>query len=262
MSQLLGDKLTGTRQTTQASLVASESMSTAMLRQEEQLSRQVAALVPEMSLVLGDRLAGLEKTIQAQLAKIETKVLAASRKNDTPSAMATGALQRPADRTITALGNRGERSTLVDLPCSCPVHPSGARHRDACPWAFLRRTEHSLRGKLKIFNYLIRFEVAVGYSRRCFFRDLHVYPNFTMCAICPDDAPAFRLLLNVHHNKKAADLRVELGTVLIQLRNLFMEGRAWPTDVDENGRSLFQVLAICSPLKLPVFLSDYHTACV
>lgn len=247
MSHVLDDRLSGPQQKTQASLVALESTSTAVLRQEEQLSRQVAELVPAMSLVLGDRLAGLETAIQARLVDLETKMLAAPRNysasgGHTHTAMAAGTLQKPSNQMVNAPRIRGQRSSLLGPPCSCPAYASGTKHRDACPWAFLGRTEHSLRGNFKMFNYLVRFKVVVGYSRRSFLRDLGIYPSFTMRATCPWNAPAFELLGNIKTNLQAPDLRMELRSVLIRLRSLFMEGKAWPTDVNEYGESLFMVL--------------------
>lgn len=244
-SQPLYEEFIGTQQTMQPSLVSLKSTSTVVLRKEEQVSHQVAELVPAMSFVFGDRLMGLERVIQARLAELETNMLAVSRSSPsegyTHTNMAAGTSPRPAENRLTTVSKLCEKgSTLSASSCSRSVFCSGSMHRRPCPWASLG---HYLRGHLEMFDGLIRLKIVVGYSRRSFLRDSYIYPKFTMRATRRQHARAFKLVNGVSLNLRAAHLRVILRRTLARLRSLFERGKAWPTDIDIDGNSLFMVQA-------------------
>lgn len=259
--------MTGLEKTTQAGGLALETLTAAMSTQQQQLStistsvlkqeehmRQLVGLVPIISQESGETLTALAKTIDARLRAWETILLEAPRNYSqiTARGPAGSALERTINPSLDkpnyqvdhkrVVPTRSKQvSTLLDPACSCSLASSGRRHRPGCLGAFLVRENHSFAGQLRLFSYLISLKVVVSYSRRAILRDFRVHPNFTVRAVCPRGSPAFTLMGSMNLSLDAGELRHELRRVLVGLRILFMEGKAWPTDIEVDGRSLFYV---------------------
>ncbi|KAG6357746.1 hypothetical protein INS49_013625 [Diaporthe citri] len=99
---------------------------------------------------------------------------------------------------------------------------------------------------MRLFNYFFQFQVAIEYSQYAFLRSLHIQHNFTIRATVPHGSPAFDLIDGITFNmgfySAAQSLRQNLQSCLQELQRLFMEGRAWPTDIeDRTGNNLLHV---------------------
>ncbi|KAK7725234.1 hypothetical protein SLS63_008231 [Diaporthe eres] len=96
----------------------------------------------------------------------------------------------------------------------------------------------ALIGKIRLFNYFFQFQVAIEYSQYAFLRSLHIQHNFTIRATVPQGSPAFDLIDGITFNmgfySTAQPLRQNLQSCLQGLQHLFMEGRAWPTDIEDR----------------------------
>ncbi|KAJ0107794.1 hypothetical protein J7T55_000056 [Diaporthe amygdali] len=89
-------------------------------------------------------------------------------------------------------------------------------------------------------------KIAIEYSQYAFLRSLHIQHNFTIRATVPQGSPAFDLIDGITFNmgsySTVQSLQRTLQSCLRGLQRLFMEGRAWPTDIeDSTGNNLLHV---------------------
>ncbi|KAL1883235.1 hypothetical protein Daus18300_000293 [Diaporthe australafricana] len=155
------------------------------------------------------------------------------------------------------------KTPLWELKCHCagtisPAYP--VTHATSCYLSLRHRQRRALIGKIRLFNYFFQFQVAIEYSQRAFLRTLHIQHNITIRATVPDGSPAFGLIHGTTFNMGGCSMghytigrsvggyftvnsfRQKLQSCLEGLQRLFMEGRAWPTDIEEStGNNLLHV---------------------
>lgn len=163
----------------------------------------------------------------------------------------TGKVEVASQRQETAGPGKGSTTTrsLWELKCHCagsisPAYP--VTHATSCYLSFRHRQRRALIGKIRLFNYFFQVQVAIEYSQYAFLRSLHIQHNFTMRATVPQGSPAFDLVDGITFNmgfySTAQSLRKNLQSCLQGLQRLFMEGRAWPTDIEDNtGNNILHV---------------------
>lgn len=159
-------------------------------------------------------------------------------------------------KTVSCAGKSSHgTSSLWELKCYCagsisPAYP--VTHATSCYLSLRHRQRRALIGKVKLFNYFFQLQVAVEYSQHAFLRSLHIQNNFTIRATVPEGSPAFELIddttFNMARYKTAQALRQGLQSCLAGLQRLFMEGRAWPTDIETTtGNNLLHVGDLTTP---------------
>lgn len=115
-------------------------------------------------------------------------------------------------------------------------------HEAGCPVSFLDKKSRTISGNVRAFSTLFRWKVSIRYSR-FHLRDLQVQPNFTVTAI-NDRSPAFRLvdsLADIHLEINENEVEAKLLVVTRGLRQLFMDHKAWPTDISTTGANILHV---------------------
>lgn len=160
-------------------------------------------------------------------------------------------------------------NSLWKLKCYCagtisPAYP--ITHATSCYLSLRHRQRRALIGKVKLFNYFFQFQVAVEYSQYAFLRSLHIQNNFTIRATVPEGSPAFDLIddttFNMARYTSAQALRNGLQSCLAGLQRLFMEGRAWPTDIETStGNNLLHVCNHPPRRFIVARLTTWQVAC-
>lgn len=143
------------------------------------------------------------------------------------------------------LGSCCSCKPLLRNPHQYPGSAHQPRHNKGCALSFLNKEIRDIKGEIRVFNHLFRWKVSIQYSRSAFFRDLQVQPNFTARAVVASDSPSFgimvRLMMGSHCCSSSQELQDSLSSALIELRLLFAERKAWPTDMDVFDRNLLHV---------------------
>lgn len=229
---------------------------------------QIAAMVPELSQTLESGLLKSEQSLQARMDILEAMIKESLYTDEnaehdstrcikgshTASALLPGPTKEM-EITGQTQGISGLRKgssiskPLLELRCHCagslsPAYP--VTHATSCHLSFRHRQRRALIGKIRLFNYFFQFQVAIEYSQYAFLRSIHIQQNFTIRATVPQGSPAFDLVDGITFNmgfySTAQSLRKNLQSCLRGLQRLFMEGRAWPTDIeDSTGNNLLHV---------------------
>lgn len=134
----------------------------------------------------------------------------------------------------------GER--LLDLNCHCTRNHLEA-HSRACFYSLKNRKRRVIVGQARLFSFLLQCKITVEYCRHMFYRDLHISPNFTLRAIREESA-AFDIVERTAFGLEKAppdEVKKRLRNSLISVRQLFMDGHAWPTDISTTGMNLLHV---------------------
>ncbi|POS81510.1 hypothetical protein DHEL01_v200083 [Diaporthe helianthi] len=260
----------------QQTLSDSLSLSSIFTTESQEIKAQVAALVPDVSEALEAHVTKGQESLHARLDSLELMIKSSSQTiqmqtaskgpksyaeitrtasedlGNTPLVKETEHEQRPPPYIQESSCGRESSSnsnSLWTLKCYCagsisPAYP--VTHATSCYLSFRHRQRRALIGKVKLFNYFFQFQVAVEYSQYAFLRSLHIQNNFTIRATVPEGSPAFELLddttFNMARYKSAQALRNGLQSCLAGLQRLFMEGRAWPTDIETTtGNNLLHV---------------------
>lgn len=139
--------------------------------------------------------------------------------------------------------NCSSQSLLPDFEYCC-VAGSAKTHTKTCIYSFRNKTRRTLAGKIKVYNYIFTYKIMLQFPQHSFPRDFEVYPNFTVRATC-QSSPAFELVARCSERVRQAvtmeELRNDLKSCLINVRQCFLDGRAWPTDVTPFGMNLLHV---------------------
>lgn len=262
----------------QETLSESLSLSSVVTTESQDIKAQIAALVPDMSQALEGGVAKGQQSLHARLDSLEcmiklssqtTQIQPTSRNQnflrdntctgtspgDHESFSAVkGSEEEPAPPIYTQrASSAGEcslsKSPLWELKCYCagsisPSYP--VTHATSCYLSLRHRQRRALIGKVKLFNYLFQFQVGIEYSQYAFLRSLQIQNNFTIRATVPEGSPAFELIddttFNMARYTTAKSLRQDLQSCLAGLQRLFMEGRAWPTDIETTtGNNVLHV---------------------
>ncbi|KAH6987109.1 hypothetical protein EDB80DRAFT_782491 [Ilyonectria destructans] len=136
-----------------------------------------------------------------------------------------------------ALSMTGER--LLDLKCHCTRNHLEA-HSRTCFYSLKSRKKRIIVGQARLFNFLLQCKITVQYSRHAFYRDLGISTNFTLRATRTGSI-AFGIIMGLQRNiswEKPKDLTKILRNCLISLRQSFIDGHAWPTDISNAGINL------------------------
>ena len=125
-------------------------------------------------------------------------------------------------------------------------------HEEACPLSCQNRKRYVIFGSLKLFGCLFRYRIGIQYSRWAA-RDFQTQPHLTIHAIRQNGtSPAFKIVYKTmcvaqRNRLTVLELQNTLQNCLRTLRGLFSKGKAWPTDVEEDGGNLLHVRNITSP---------------
>lgn len=260
----------------QETLSESLSLSSIVTTESQDIKAQVAALVPDMSRALEGGITKGHESLHARLDSLELMIKSSSQttqiqttssdlktlrsntcvasgcQKPTPVVQPPGGEHQPTSYTQTVSGARtpsSNKGSLWELKCYCagsisPAYP--VTHATSCYLSLRHRQRRALIGKVKLFNYFFQFQVAIEYSQYAFLRSLHIQNNFTIRATVPEGSPAFELIddttFNMARYRTAQALRQGLQSCLAGLQRLFMEGRAWPTDIETTtGNNLLHV---------------------
>lgn len=273
----------------QETLSESLSLSSIITTESQEIKAQVAALVPDVSQALETGVTKGQESLHARLDTLElmiksssqtTQIQSTPRNSDTRKYTTCQASddhgctsivkatenepQPPPYTTQTSSYAREESpsssNSLWKLKCYCagsisPAYP--ITHATSCYLSLRHRQRRALIGKVKLFNYFFQFQVAVEYSQYAFLRSLSIQNNFTIRATVPEGSAAFELIddttFNMARYTSTQALRQGLQSCLVGLQRLFMEGRAWPTDIETTtGNNLLHVCDHPYPAKLEV----------
>lgn len=260
----------------QETLSESLSLSSVVTTESQDIKAQIAALVPDMSQALDGGVAKGQQSLHARLDSLEymiklssqtTQIQATPRnQNFLKSHTCTSSGDHEPFSVVKAsedeseppsytqrISSAGEyslsKSPLWELKCYCagsisPAYP--VTHATSCYLSLRHRQRRALIGKVKLFNYFFQFQVGIEYSQYAFLRSLQIQNNFTIRATVPEGSPAFELIddttFNMARYTTAKSLRQGLQSCLAGLQRLFMEGRAWPTDIETTtGNNLLHV---------------------
>lgn len=138
------------------------------------------------------------------------------------------------------LSMAGER--LLDLNCHCTRNHLEA-HSRTCFYSLKSRKRRVIVGQAHLFNFLLQCKITVQYSRHAFYRDLGISPNFTLRATRAKSI-ALDIILNTQYEiYKATPEEVKkcLRNCLVSVRQSFLDGHAWPTDISTTGINLLHV---------------------
>lgn len=227
------------------------------------MQKQIAAIMPDLSQTLESELSKSEQTLQARMDTLEAMIKESLYPDENGTHDSGCCIKRldlrqhNKEEAVSIQGKRvsgsGKESSITrplwELRCHCagsisPAYP--ITHATSCHLSFRYRQRRALIGKIRLFNYFFQFQVAIEYSQYAFLRSLHVQHNFTIRATVPQGSPAFDLIDGITFNmgfySTVHSLRKSLQGCLQGLQRLFMEGRAWPTDIEDNtGNNLLHV---------------------
>ena len=154
----------------------------------------------------------------------------------------------PVESLQTAEAKSYSSDNLLALKCTCHKRPqvtawgsrygvlgtvifSETRHQRDCPWVSLQnRSQYSLRYILP--RYLLNKAVELGFNSSSGAGGISLAPNLRVISVMTNQNPAMALLWL---------RRSDLKDIIVELRKLFVEGRASPFDVDEYGCNLIHV---------------------
>ncbi|KAK1526040.1 uncharacterized protein CCOS01_08458 [Colletotrichum costaricense] len=137
--------------------------------------------------------------------------------------------------------------------CSCRAsalsewhYRSKLRQRDHdshCELFFMNSNRRAIKGTLQIFSTLLSWKVQLQYSQRMVIRDFQVHPTMTARSLVPDDAPSFVVVnglveKTMLHNIAEESLQAAVLSALRDLRCLFRNGKAWPSDLNSFDQTL------------------------
>lgn len=244
----------------QETLSGSLNLSSIITTQGQDIREQIAAMVPDLSKSLESGLSKSEQSLQARMDALEAMIKESLPTDESAVPESTHCIKESCTATAlpqnltkelevtshvheTAVSGKGSSTTkpLLELKCHCagsisPAYP--VTHATACHLSFRHRQRRALIGKVRLFNYFFQVQVAIEYSQYAFLRSLHIQHNFTIRATVPQGSPAFDLIDGITFNmgfySTAQSLRQNLQSCLQGLQRLFMEGRAWPTDIEDN----------------------------
>jgi hypothetical protein len=251
----------------QETLSESLNLSSVISIQGQNVQEQIAAIVPDLSQTLESGLSRSEQSLQARMDTLEAMIRESLDADDNAVSDSTGYISSASPTPVLhgttkkiAISNQIQRTPgsekslsmkkpLWELACHCagttsPAYP--VTHATSCHVSLRHRQRRALVGKIRLFNYFFQVQVAIEYSQYAFLRSLHIQHNFTMRATVPQGSPAFDLIDSITFNmgfySTTQSLRKSLQSCLQGLQRLFMEGRAWPTDIeDSTGNNLLHV---------------------
>ena len=131
------------------------------------------------------------------------------------------------------------------IPWSSPYRLLGmgtfaiAQHRKECPLSsFQRGVEISLRYRFPrwLLNKAMHINLGASYGAG----GLSLAPNLGIIPVSTWNNPALEIISN--HRASVHDL-------VIKLRQIFLDGKASPFDIDENGQNLIHVSRSCKCLR-------------
>lgn len=240
--------------------------------QGQKTTDQISFLLPQIDESINDRLSRLERLVLAQPKDDQTQTTLTHIQGQdatTPVNYQQGGDSRqPAAVHVSGIDLATERHSLgpqqlakgsspllSQFSCSCSYkklrnQPDSQRldileHEQGCPISFLNKRGRTITGEIRVFSTLFRWKVSVRYSR-LFLGDLQVQPNLTATAI-HRNSPAFQLinsLAYINWNMEEEKVEAKLSAIIVGLRQLFMNHRAWPTDISELGENLLHVSQI------------------
>lgn len=197
-----------------------------------------------------------ETSLHSQVESVRTIAQPLQSYNDTPVQQGY-----PGDHE-ESLGHGSEEfdmHSLFESKCSCYHQPlqgglgtskrgryRGCYHKSSCPLSITEKVEYDIVGRFKLFNYLFICRMGISYSRHAAFRSLQIQPNFTVRAVVPGNSPAFVLVRNTMialESCETPDTAIStVGSCLVGLEKLFLQGKAWPTDTTHHYGNLLDVI--------------------
>lgn len=266
----------------QETLSESLNLSSIISAQGQGIQEQIAAVVPDLSKTLESELMRNEQSFQARMDNLELMIKESLHieeiavpdntrgigRSGTAAALPQPITNEPGMTSqvqTASVPSKGSTTMtpLWELKCHCagtvsPAYP--VTHATSCYLSLRHRQRRALIGKIRLFNYFFQFQVAIEYSQRAFLRTLHIQHNMTIRATVPDGSSAFGLIHDTTFNMGGCSMghytighsvggyftvnsfRKKLQVCLEGLQRLFMEGRAWPTDIEEStGNNLLHV---------------------
>ncbi|KAG8162878.1 hypothetical protein KVR01_007356 [Diaporthe batatas] len=244
----------------QETLSESLNLSSIISTQSQDMQQQIAAIIPDLSKTLEFRLWKSEQSLQARMDALEIMIKESlcsdetdvhdstcfiESSNTAPEIRQDRSKELVASSRTKRVSGSGKNSSITgplwELRCHCagsisPAYP--VTHATSCHLSFRYKQRRALIGKIRLFNYFFQFQVAIEYSQYAFLRSLHVQHNFTIRATVPQGSPAFDLIDGITFNmgfySTVQSLRKNLQSCLQRLQRMFMEGRAWPTDIEDG----------------------------
>ncbi|KXH38923.1 hypothetical protein CSIM01_06060 [Colletotrichum simmondsii] len=117
-----------------------------------------------------------------------------------------------------------------------PVHDSH------CELLFMNPNRRIIEVTLKLFSTLFSWKLELQYSKQIRFRNVQIHPTMTSRSLVPDDAPSFlvvnELVRRTRDNISEEALQDAVASALKDLRCLFRNGKAWPSDLNSFDQTL------------------------
>ncbi|OTA58297.1 hypothetical protein K449DRAFT_467298, partial [Hypoxylon sp. EC38] len=149
---------------------------------------------------------------------------------------------------------------IFDSLCTCTrirQRRSTEQHQQSCVYFSGNRKTRKSTISVRVFRRQITAIFEIEYSRMAW---AHVKPNLTVRATVPNDSPAFMAVEKIEDDVCLITTSKELEELfrgfLIKLKQIFTNGRGWPTDVNDFGDNLLHLVLRTLPPRLSHIISD------
>lgn len=164
---------------------------------------------------------------------------------------------------ITCFQRRPRRSNYHknNRVCSCPYQAQttvgllkfrglssywtrDTHHLPECPHSRFAQRVNTLAAKYTFCTRLLGFSIAAMVTMKRGVGGLAISPHLMLRAVVPNTSPAFQLLnvkRGINRNELVASPHDQVKRVLSQLNRLFASGKASPTNITPDGKTLLAV---------------------
>lgn len=237
-------------------LSESKTIQAAICDEGNRLSSQISSITPDIQRTLDDSFSKIGKPLECQLDNLEKLIvtsLQSLRNEEAQGPRGKDFSEEPAirlerQRSAAKISRLVQGQTLFGIQCHCsPCNPGS--HQASCFYSVRSLKKAKFTGQIIFFNLMFRWKIEAQYSPRAFPRDFRVYPNFTIRAV-NQNSPAWQILGETflphiycpsHLWKVVGPLRERCYRGLRLLHQCFAEEKAWPTDVNDSGLTIFHV---------------------
>lgn len=195
-----------------------------------------------MSKDLDDRLAQIDKSIQLRLdGAVKTFLNQAETREH----------QSPYSKTEYRIA---KTPLAGGLGCNCRPFKRNTRpafcendephHGKNCVFHFLNKRSKALAGEVRVLSTLFRWKVGFQWLQSGLLKSLEIRPALVARSIVhSESSPALQSTdrLKDLHELTESQIENRLFGILVSLQQLFAEGKAWPTDITTNGRTILHV---------------------
>lgn len=142
---------------------------------------------------------------------------------------------------------------IFDSLCTCTTTSRefrNMRHQQGCIYSSSNTKQLEFTIFFRLFNRRVTAKWKLEYHPTGWARSWKIYRNLTIQATVPIDSPAFQTIRRLAYPKMTGSFSREsqifgiMRDCLVELQQIFANGKGWPTDVTEGG---FNLLHVCTP---------------